>query len=323
MSYKPQYKDMDGNMQELPIDAESLSGKRVYDLENQNAFNMICVENDNNGLFAQADSPTDKLTFVAGNGITFENDSTDTEKRFKISATADLTSGYATCSTSASTVAKTVAFSGFKLVVGAMMTVKFTYAHTSASAATLNVNSTGAKTIVWRNGTTVVYSSTASSSRAWIAGDILTFIYDGTYWRILTVDPYPVGSIYMSTDSTSPASRFGGTWTQISGRFLLGTGANAANTSTTYGSLSAAAISRSVNEMGGEVRHTLTVSEMPSHNHSGKGTGDKSSSSESVAYTSNWSKYQVFTDFTDDAGGDAAHNNMPPYYTVYMWRRTA
>ena len=61
---------------------------------------------------------------------------------------------------------------------------------------------------------------------------------------------YPVGAIYQSTGSTSPASLFGGDWERIQGRFLLGT-------SSSY----------SVTATGGEERHTLTISEMPRHNH--------------------------------------------------------
>ena len=63
---------------------------------------------------------------------------------------------------------------------------------------------------------------------------------------------YPVGSIYWSKQSTSPASLFGGTWTQIQNRFLIGAGGSYA-----------------VNSTGGEATHVLTVAEMPSHNHGG------------------------------------------------------
>ncbi len=63
---------------------------------------------------------------------------------------------------------------------------------------------------------------------------------------------YPVGSIYCSYESTSPATLFGfGSWTKIEGRFLLG--ANA-----TYG----------LGSTGGAATVTLTVNQIPSHNHS-------------------------------------------------------
>ena len=63
---------------------------------------------------------------------------------------------------------------------------------------------------------------------------------------------YPVGSIYMSVNSTNPKTLFGGTWVQIKDRFLLAAG-------TTY----------KAGATGGEAAHTLTASEMPSHNHAG------------------------------------------------------
>ena len=62
---------------------------------------------------------------------------------------------------------------------------------------------------------------------------------------------YPVGAIYMSVNSTNPASLFGGTWEQIKDRFLLSAGD-----------------SYSAGSTGGEAEHTLTYGEMPVHSHS-------------------------------------------------------
>lgn len=87
---------------------------------------------------------------------------------------------YATCSTSASTSAKTVVTNGtFNLVQGARVEVKFTYANTARSP-TLNVNSTGAKAI---------YAGAASSDIFWEANETITFVYDGTYWRAVNRKP--------------------------------------------------------------------------------------------------------------------------------------
>ena len=97
-------------------------------------------------------------------------------------------SGYLTCSTLAAATAKTAACTNFQLVVGAMVIVKFTYAHTSILPATLNVNSTGAKTIVWHNtGYSITQTSTSNATKrnSWQANEILTLVYDGTYWRII------------------------------------------------------------------------------------------------------------------------------------------
>ena len=114
---------------------------------------------------------------------------------------------------------------------------------------------------------------------------------------------YPVGSIYMSVNSTSPATLFGGTWEQLENRFLLGAGS-----SYTAGST------------GGEETHTLTIDEMPSHNHGFKRTTNAISSGSNFA--------RMATNGTGDdnlitnTGGGQAHNNMPPYLAVYIWKRT-
>lgn len=120
---------------------------------------------------------------------------------------------------------------------------------------------------------------------------------------------YPVGSIYIAYNSTSPASRFGGTWTQIKDRFLLGVGSTYAAAKT-----------------GGAATHTLTSDEMPTHQHAiginigatGFGTHYNlpGTTNQSGTPSYEWQYY------TSGFGGGAAHNNMPPYQTVYMWRRT-
>ena len=129
---------------------------------------------------------------------------------------------------------------------------------------------------------------------------------------------YPVGSVYISTVNKSPQSFLGGTWIQISGRFLLGAGANAANTVTTYGSLAASAINRAAGERGGEVSHTLTINEMPSHSHS---SATHNTEWETGSYRGNGNL--ASSGSTGSTGGNGAHNNMPPYLVVYMWERTA
>lgn len=132
----------------------------------------------------------------------------------------------------------------------------------------------------------------------------------------LTLDViYPVGSIYMSMNSTNPATLFGGTWEQIQNTFLL-----AAGTGYTAGTT------------GGEASHTLTVDEMPSHKHDVT-TVTKASwtqTSSTWAYlaraTANdgttESKVNTYVTLSY-TGGSAAHNNMPPFLAVYMWKRTA
>lgn len=91
---------------------------------------------------------------------------------------ASLGQGYGTCSTSAATVAKVVTLSGYSLVVGGIVTVKFTYA--VPAGATMNVNSKGAKPIYYRG--------VAIDVGIIDAGDTATFVYNGSQYHLLTVD---------------------------------------------------------------------------------------------------------------------------------------
>lgn len=118
---------------------------------------------------------------------------------------------------------------------------------------------------------------------------------------------YPIGSVYISLADTNPANFIGGTWERIKDRFVLAAG-------DTY----------AAGDTGGEASHTLTTSEMPSHNHAGDSTGVArftiASSSSYWAWFNAGGYQQMNTTYT---GGNAAHNNMPPYLVVFMWQRTA
>lgn len=141
---------------------------------------------------------------------------------------------------------------------------------------------------------------------------------------------YPVGSIYMSANDTSPSILFGGEWERIKDRFLL-----------------AAGNKYSVGSTGGEAEHKLTVDEMPSHNHGSKSLvgymWNIASQSDTHNLAANGivstamvethgyamhSTPEVADGFKIDAththnsvGGGKSHNNMPPYLAVYMWQR--
>lgn len=123
---------------------------------------------------------------------------------------------------------------------------------------------------------------------------------------------YPIGSIYVSTVGTSPAFFIGGTWEQIEDRFLVGAGAyfNAMDT-------------------GGEIEHILIENEMPQHKHNYNTrftvqTDSGAGISGIPANTSAWGNYapahwlEIQT-----VGNNEPHNNLPPYYAVYIYRRTA
>ena len=121
---------------------------------------------------------------------------------------------------------------------------------------------------------------------------------------------YPVGSIYMSVNNTNPSTFFGGTWVSWgAGRVPVGVDTNDTDFAT-------------VEKTGGEKTHTLTVSEMPSHKHTvealGSGTTQQELTAFNVGTTSGIDSYSG----TDYTGGGQAHNNLQPYITCYMWKRT-
>lgn len=125
------------------------------------------------------------------------------------------------------------------------------------------------------------------------------------YWQTI----YPIGHIYVSLDETSPETLFGGKWERIKDGFLL-----SANETYEAGST------------GGEAAHTLSVSEMPSHNHTQSVVGARSGTGSTYV---SWNASNVTGstassyNTTFSTGGGGAHNNMPPYLAVYMWKRTA
>lgn len=137
--------------------------------------------------------------------------------------------------------------------------------------------------------------------------------------RLTLSDIYPVGSIYLSVNSTSPASLFGGVWEQIKDVFLLAAG-------DTY----------SAGLTGGEATHTLTVDEMPNHQHGlftdmagyggGSPTGNylKMYGNEVVnGYVASTGTIYNGWRGMSGVGNNQPHNNMPPYLTVYMWKRVS
>lgn len=136
-------------------------------------------------------------------------------------------------------------------------------------------------------------------------------------FKALTFDDiYPVGSIYISVNNVNPSTLFGGTWSQIKDKFLLAAGSTYSNGST-----------------GGEATHTLTVNEMPNHNHYvGNGENGKfwllgkpgpiaPENSQGIPNISSNGRITTFE--TDSRGGGQPHNNMPPYLAVTVWQRTA
>lgn len=214
------------------------------------------------------------------------------------------------------TMTGTLAYSDGMTVIGAVAN-----ANTSTTPS-LNINSLGAKTIYRQGGTALFVGDIPAAGRC-------VFVYDANLSGFVLMNPvdsnllqavYPVGSIYMSSVSTNPATLFGfGTWAaEAAGRTLVGVGTSDA----TY----------SAGATGGESTHTLTESEMPAHDHGGgshtHSIPGNDSGVGSVGALSNQDPYN--TRYTGSSGaiinsqgGGSAHNNMPPYQVRYIWRRTA
>ena len=129
---------------------------------------------------------------------------------------------------------------------------------------------------------------------------------------------HPVGTIYETVDENfDPADTWGGKWERIKDKFLLSAG-------DTY----------TAGSTGGEATHKLTTSEMPSHSHrsyvyNSSGTTSWTPTYGTYALTvgsvNNSSPVKTWgaTVALDKTGGSSAHNNMPPYLAVYVWKRTA
>ena len=152
-----------------------------------------------------------------------------------------------------------------------------------------------------------------------LTSDDLTTLLTGIMEAI-----YPVGCIFTSTLSSNPVGDLGfGTWIAFgAGRVLVGAGTSDA----TY----------TAGATGGESNHTLNATEMPVHTHIQNahqhisGEDGKwfapwvSGSSEYNLRTNGAANLGVAATATNqNAGGGGAHNNMPPYVVVYMWKRTA
>jgi hypothetical protein len=154
----------------------------------------------------------------------------------------------------------------------------------------------------------------------------LKYLFNNTYTKTEIINKiYPVGSIYISVNNTNPGTYLTGTtWaTWGSGRVPVGVDTGQAEFNT-------------VEKTGGEKTHTLTVNEMPSHNHEITDPGH--------SHTLNGNNYDhdgnavLWTDSVDmgrsggvntsttnisinNTGGNNSHNNIQPYITCYMFKR--
>ena len=126
---------------------------------------------------------------------------------------------------------------------------------------------------------------------------------------------YPIGSIYMSVDSTSPATLFGGTWEQIKDKFLLSCG-DTYNNGSTGGSADAIVVSHTHTFDRAYALTTDSTQGVDRNSNAGQ-TGTKVNN---LLQSNGGAIYRNTINSTGDSG---TGKNMPPYLSVYMWKRTA
>lgn len=164
-----------------------------------------------------------------------------------------------------------------------------------------------------------------------VAEKLPTYESDSSFWDTLPIEnstkPITSGGVFASlpqmsyvgmiihsttldTEAKVKAFYGGTTWTKIEGRFLLGTSS-----------------SHAINTTGGSETVTLTINQIPSHSHSlvpnttntaiytGTGRYDNTETS--------GGRNHIVNNNTGATGGGQAHDNMPPFRSVYIWVRTA
>ena len=259
---------------------------------------------------------------------------------------------YGTCSTAAETAAKVMSLPDFTLDTGAEITVKFSATNTAANP-TLNVNSTGAKGIRYKNA--------AVPSGYIVANKTYQFVYDGTYWQIVgdviaelqaQIDalaqqlaspwdcipvgiPVPVEGVkfggsdgrraimpgeskarenWIICDGGSDGK--GGKVPNLKGRFLYGADDSHAAGSTGGSATHTHSVSGTVGAT------TLSVEQLASHNHrqtSGNYSGDNGApaagwgTKQQTSYTGSTGGSKPHTHSLSDVSSEAA-DSLPPYY---------
>ena len=132
---------------------------------------------------------------------------------------------------------------------------------------------------------------------------------------------YSIGDIVLTTNTDNPSVKFGGTWELVSqGQVLIGagTGTDVNGVEKTF----------NIGDEIGEYEHTLTVDEMPKHSHKnshyvvGSNASGYGAWEGTVASGDNGNNYRASA-YSDETGGDLAHNNIQPSFVCYIWQKTA
>lgn len=142
---------------------------------------------------------------------------------------------------------------------------------------------------------------------------LFTFKSKGSIKRLVDL-VYPVGSLYMSTNSTNPSTLFGGTWQAYAqGRCLIGAG---------EGDDGSTSMSFTAGAEYGEYLHSLDKDENGKHNHYYYSPiiQQVQQANNGTVYGNYNKQYKIQT---DDSGEGKGHNNIQPCIGVYIWRRVS
>lgn len=313
----------------MPENGDYKAEQITYD----NSASGVSANTVQSAIDKVAESKQDNLGIKSiGSNLTLSNGVLDAKKQ--------LTVDTALSTTSANPVQN-------KAVAAAIDQIAKNTAQIETAGTATNAHSVGEYVMI----SNALYKVTASVAKGdtWAIGTNVTAANIGSEIGSLKSDLanklYPVGSIYMSVNATNPAELFGGTWEQIKGRFLVGTGANDANTSDWWGHEDANHYNIPAGELGGIASHSHTLSRNGaacignfstvtafSTGGSYKWKDYYNSSPDSNMFAFMHDPDNVFTSSTDYynsgsfvglTGSTDTTNSMPPYLAVYMWKRTA
>lgn len=128
--------------------------------------------------------------------------------------------------------------------------------------------------------------------------------------ELFFVRPYfPINYVMITADNVNPSTWAGGTWEAFAtGQTLIGVD-------------SAQNEFNEVLKTGGEKTHKLTINEMPEHGFTISTTNSSSTYTDGYIMTGGYVKTHDIN--LGGVGGNQPHNNLPPYITVYFWKKTA
>ena len=308
-------------------------------------INYYPISKDDNQSYSRNNNGIGPMVTISFSGTWWQgnfgkNDSGDDNTltasyKFKKSTASSYTTGKTTLSLNTSTANR---FSCSQLIAGDQSDNGFDISETYDIVVTIT-DATGSSvqysySVHAGEPAVAIYKNKASLGAAYNESLGGTQLWGNVYLNGGPLTPmFPIGYIYISVDPTEPETLFGyGTWERIQDVFLLSAGS-----------------AYSAGSTGGEAEHALTIKELAKHSHAQMKAGDSrnhhpdvSSSNEysTIAYSGDGSattSTQVtgIADYYQDAygarypiatqttGTGQAHNNMPPYLAVYMWKRTA